>query len=273
MSKQRKQITVGSHFEEFFACDLQPYRLNRDVNAAHNRKKAAEIAAHFNEAKFGYPIVRRNGDGILTIVDGHNRLAALEILDWDDYVVMCEVFDDMDDRGLAELFLGRGDRKAYSSITLFQNRLAAKEQTAVAIVGILAEFGLHVAESRGKNSPGVAAVKTLDKIYSIPGVYAHRGEVLRATIGLLTGAWGAGSALVGDIIEGTGFFMARHGKEIDIESLRSRLSGRSGGPTMLLGNARGLHQAYPGSVAHHVAHVLTLEYNKGRRSRRLPDWR
>lgn len=274
MTTEKKCISVGSTFEEFFACDLQPWRLNRSVTGAQDGSHAAKIASTFNEKKFGQILINRNPDGTLTIIDGHNRLAALDILGWSEYVIMCEVFDGLSDAEIADLFGGRNFRKAMNAITTFMNDLEAGHEEATAIAKILAGWDLRVAKTRAGSTCAIPAVMALRKVYRMPGVYAKRGEALRAAVSLLMNAWGAGDSLAGELIEGAGMFMARHGREIDVASLEHRLTGYPKGPRGLSGSARGLRELLGGSLAHNVAHIVVEQYNKGRRSgKRLQEWR
>lgn len=272
--KSEKRINVGSTFEEFFACDLQPWRLNRSVTGAQNGAHAAKIASTFTDSKFGHLVINRNSDGTLTIIDGHNRLLALDILGWDEYIVTCEVFEGLTDAAIADLFTGRNFRKAMNAITTFMNELEAGHEEATAIAAILAEHGLRVAKTRSGSDTAVPAVVALRKVYRMPGVYAKRGKALRATMSLLMNAWGGGDSMSGELIEGCGMFMARHGLEIDVQSLEKRLTGYPKGPRGLGGAARGLKDLLGGSLAHNVAHIVVEQYNRGRRSgKRLPEWR
>ena len=267
------RIVVGSTFDDFFACDLQPWRINRQLSGSQNTAHAKAIASQFNDSKFGYLTINQSDDGTVTIIDGHNRLLALEMLGYEDYIVTCEVFKNLTDAQIAALFSGRNNRKAMDTITLFLNDLEAGTEEAVNITSILADFGLHVARTRKGSDRAVSAVNALRKVYRMPGVYAQRGRALSAALSLLMESWGGGDSMSGELIEGTGTFMARHGTEINKAALADRLTGYVKGPRGLAGDARTLRELHGGTAAHTVAYVLTVQYNKGRRSGRLPDWR
>ena len=267
------RIVVGSRFDDFFACDLQPWRLNRQVAGAQNTAHAKAIASQFEDSKFGYLTINRSDDGTITIIDGHNRLLALELLGREDYIVTCEVFEGLTDAQIAALFSGRNNRKAMDAVTMFLNDLEAGVEEAVVITAILTDFGLYVARTRDAAERAVPAINALRKVYRMPGIYAQRGRALSAALSLLMESWGGGDSMNGNLIEGVGMFMARHGTEIDATALANRLTSYVKGPRGLTGDARTLREAWGGTIAHSVAHVITVQYNKGRRSGRLSDWR
>jgi hypothetical protein len=248
---------------------MQPYRLNREtVNEAF----IAKIVRTMDLDKLGCFVVNRNRKtSVITIIDGHHRGEALKRFGWGDVPVRCVVFENLTDSQISDLVVAYGDRIATKAWDRFKNAVEAGHPDETAIVGILAEFSLRAA--KGADSHSIAAVTALLRVYRIPGCYAKRGVALQETMRLITTCWPDNPVgLAGDVVSGLGIFLARHGEEIDRSSIDSRLTSLSGGPGGLLGQARQMREIHGGSIANQVACVVTMQYNRGRRSGRLPDW-
>src|ERR1051325_3976125 len=75
----------------------------REFRKAHGDRIAKELDLN----KLGYPIINHR-DGIYWVVDGQHRIYALKENDFSDKDVLdCEVYEDLSDAEMAEIFLRR----------------------------------------------------------------------------------------------------------------------------------------------------------------------
>lgn len=273
MSSERSAeiIEPSSHREWLRAADLQPWAHNGRYVESHARK----IADNLDPDAYGIIAINRDTKtGSLTIADGHHRVrAVVDILGWTDCVVECDVFEDLTEAQMAHIFILRNPPRRKTPLTMFVNAVIEGEKDALAIGEILAHWDLVVTDSSGCR--GVSCPVALRKVYCNPGCYAHRGEALRATIGLIIDTWGSDAPLSSNLIVGVGNFLARHGKQIEVARLSKILASRYGGPEGVVGQARALREAKRNntSVADCVAQVLVDTHNTGLSAKnRLPSW-
>src|SRR3990167_3159937 len=79
----------------------------REFRQAH----ADRIAAELDLNKLGFPIINHR-EGIYWVLDGQHRIPALKQFGFGDKDTLeCEVFDDLTDAEMADIFLGRDARK------------------------------------------------------------------------------------------------------------------------------------------------------------------
>src|SRR5262245_14620837 len=78
----------------------------REFRKAHGD----EIAKDFDLNKLGYPIMNFR-DGIYWILDGQHRIYALRENGFGDDVLECEVYENLTDQEMADIFIGTNTRK------------------------------------------------------------------------------------------------------------------------------------------------------------------
>lgn len=76
------------------------------------------IAADLDLNKLGFPIINHRG-GIYWVVDGQHRIYALKENGFGKEVLDCEVYEDLSDSEMAEIFLGRSGVRAISPFDKF----------------------------------------------------------------------------------------------------------------------------------------------------------
>jgi hypothetical protein len=232
-------------------------RVSDEAQRSFDPGQAEQIAAEFDPDAMGYPVVNHR-DGAYWIVDGQHRVAALNLLGWDqDQSIECEVYEGLSVADEAELFLRRDKRRAINAFEKFRIGVVAERPTEVKINDIVEAVGLHASRQRG--SGNILAVKALRRVYDLGGeeVLAQTLVVLRDTFG--DPGYGA-SYLVG-----LGLVLNRYGSRLDLAHLKDRLLGLRGGPIQLNNKARQI-QAQTGlgiSLCYAAAYVEI--YNGGGR--------
>lgn len=236
-----------------------------------SQARADRIARDLDPEKFGILTVWRDGTNHW-VIDGQHRLAALLTLGWEDQKVECLVYESLTEAEAAKLFRSQSKRTAVTALDDFLVALIEGEPEAVAINRIIESLGMKVGQ--GFKTGGVAAVQALQRTYRPNGNVEPQPEVLRTTLSIIIEAWGAtGEAMQGAIIDGIGRVVATYNGNLSLGDLRRKLARRSGGASGIIGDARLLREMFPGTLPDAIATIVVNEYNKGRRSRKLAEWR
>lgn len=214
------------------------------------------------------------------VIDGQHRLVALRNLDLGH--VFVRVFIDTevtDDVRASELFLKLNKRVPMKAYDEYINQFRANDPVVRSVDRIVREHNLVVVRSGGKghNSDNeICCVSTLVKLYigdssaiyghQLPALLHERGRrILSITLDICIGAWGAKSwALEGSLIAGIGLVVSKHDGKIDYDIMIKKLSKYSGGPSTMIGDARGFSRHNKASVVRCVAQLVVDTYNKGR---------
>lgn len=241
------------------------------------REKWAQwIADHFDPDKFGVLVVAERSDGTFWVLDGQQRLSACRKMGWgDEQEVPCEIIAEPTPQREAEIFSGRNARLGLRYLDQFVARVAAGESTAVAVAHIVNLCGYQI--SHLDSDGNLYAVQACEKVYlgrrSREQGKTHP-DALRATLETIRAAWGLSKDGVrGPIIQGIGQLFIREDGNIDKANLATKLSTHEGGPTALVGTAKGLRTAHGGVISDALADLVVGVYNKGRRISKLEPWR
>lgn len=276
---------VAPHFTEVAVDSPTKYVVSKNLHRRHLTVQARSLKIHPSAqrdmlpARLKYLIGRLNLDAIGTfhaveytiggvsgiwVVDGQHRLRALLDLDLGDWEITVVVHCDVkDDAAASALFLDLNNRASVAPFDKFVNAVRAGDPVAVGVRQILGDY--QVAVSRGANDGQACAVKALQGLYRLDG-----GVSLRRALAIITAAWGtSAAAMEGKIIEGIGRICNAYNGELDQASLIQKLAKRGGGPSRLLGDARGLRDLRKGSISRCVAEVILDTYNKGRKTGKL----
>lgn len=245
-------------------------RVNRQVNT----HRVEQIVKDFDPEAIGVLTVseRMNGSRKYVVIDGQHRCAALVKMGWADQKVPCHVRGELSIAEEAGLFVKLNNTAKPKAYERFMKSVTAGDPEAMAIDKIVRSVGLKVSDQQVDGT--LTAVQALEKIYRgdkfTGGESAH---VLAGTLRLSTNAWGKTCGAVNaNVIQGLALVLRKHGAQIDVDDLLKKLSPYSGGPTALLGRARGLRDLRGGTVPNCVAAIVVDVYNKGRRSTKLPGW-
>lgn len=202
-----------------------------------------------------------NGELAYWVIDGQHRLLALLNTGMGEWFVRVEVHVDVhDDKRASDLFLKLNDRSATNPHETFRNELQAGRPQAVAIANIVQRNGLRIAASVADGN--ITCISALRSTYGLDD-----GQSLHRTLGLLLQAWGPlAQAVEGKLVEGVGQVLAKYDGKVDLPGLCRKMAKYPGGPSALLGQARGRKAFTTRTVSQCVADVIVELHDHGRRS-------
>lgn len=240
--------------------------VQREFRQAH----ADHLCANMDPNKLGYPIVNLR-DGIYWLVDGQHRVAALKM--WDPSIVDtnldCEVYENLTNAEMADIFLGRGDSKHIPTYDKFHVSCTAGHERELAIKRAVEVNGQKFSRS---HVSGISAVGSLAKVYDTSGE-AVLNQVIRTIRG---GFEGDPLGFERSVIEGLGLVYNRYNGRTNEVNLAKRLGGLRQGARELLRKAESLRERTGSPKKQCVAAVVVDIYNKGEGSNhskgRLPAW-
>lgn len=235
----------------------------REFRKAHGDRIASELDLN----KIGYPIINHR-DGNYWVVDGQHRIYALRQNGFEKDTLDCEVYEDMTDAEMADVFLGRDARRPIPLYDKFHVAVTAGRRRERDIQRTVESNGQKI--SRDKDG-GISAVGALASVYDRSGDVVL-GQVIR-TINL--GFGGDSVSFDRSIIEGLGLVYNRYNGRTNEKQLGSRLSDLRNGARELLRKAQAIRERTGNSKTHCVAAAVVDIYNKGlapRDAHRLPSW-
>jgi hypothetical protein len=122
-----------------------------------------KVANNLNLDLIGYPIINHRDNQYLCC-DGQHRIYGLRTFGFGpDDTIECEVYEDLTDEEMAELFLGRDQRRAVAPFYKFHIGCTAGYVRELAVRRVVEAHGLTITRARKENSIG--AVSTLLGIY------------------------------------------------------------------------------------------------------------
>lgn len=238
------------------------------VQRPFSRAQGDRIAADLDLNKIGFPIINHR-DGIYWICDGQHRIHALRENGFEKDVLDCEVYEDLTDAEMAELFLGRDDRRAISPYHKFHVACTAGRARESAIRRVVEANGLKV--SQDKKEGCIGAVSALGKVYDRSGDTVV-GQVVRT---IKNAYAGDPTAFDGSVIEGIGLVFNRYNGRTNEKELAARLAATPYGVRGLLRRAETQRERTGNQKSQCIAATVVDIYNKGtgpRSASRLPSW-
>ncbi len=207
--------------------------------------------------------IKNKGKG-LWIVDGQHRWDVLMKHGFGEWLVEVKIHLDVtDDARASDLFLKLNDRSPVSPFDKFKNGVIAGLPEAVGAQAVAKKYGLRIGPTGDDGQ--LACVSTLKKLWAV-----DEGGCLSRTLGVITASWGTrAEALEGKLIEGLGLVLSTFNGKIDDPVVVKKLAKRQGGPSGLIGDAKGLVALRKTTLARAVAECVIEAYNVGRRTGRL----
>ncbi len=243
---------------------LSEIRVDDRYQRALRPNVVRKIASNFSWDAFGTPVVSVRDNGGMYVVDGQHRITAAREKGLEHEEIIVDPRYGLTSSEEAELFLLLNDKTNPTPLDKYLAGLVAGYPTEVGIDEIVTRMGLRVTYSSAAGC--VRAVQALRK------TYAKSSEALVATLATIINAWGTEPLnFEGSLLEGIGIIYGDHGEVVTVRELTEKLAARAGGGSGLLGTARGRHGMYGGTVAKNVAAIIAMEWNKGRRTRKLPS--
>lgn len=231
--------------------ELQVGSYQRPTNTAQVEK----IAAHFDEAKLGLPIVSfRNGQ--YHLLDGAHRIAALRKMGYTH--AMCIVLTGLSYRDEADYFRTQNQNsRPLTKYNLFKAGLESGDEMCVQINRITHANGFTVGMSANR-------VNTIAAIFSLMTVCTVYGyDVLDATLALIRATWdGINNATRREFLVGLAEFVHRYGTVRFAERMRFKnLAAIWQDYLIEIGHAN--RQASDPMMRKAFCRVLVRHYNQG----------
>lgn len=208
-----------------------------------------------------YPINGKRGP---YIIDGQHRYRALIERGMGEWEVDVKIYLDVkSDKRAAELIKLLNTRRAFSPFDMYLQEVKAGDVVAAGVDDIIRKHGLQMSRQCGDGL--VACPATAKKCYRIDD-----GRSFDDAFGITGAAWGKrAEAHDGKVLEGICLVLSRNNGNLDRAALAKKLSKYPGGPSSLLGDARGRSKYHRGSVSRAIAATIIDTYNLGRRAERL----
>ena len=189
--------------------ELQVGGYQRPTNTAQVEK----IAAHFDEAKLGLPIVSTRG-GKHHLLDGAHRVAALRKIGYSH--ALCIVLTGLSYQDEADYFRTQNQNsRPLTKYNLFKAGLESGDELCVQINRITRANGFTVGMSL-RNFNNISAIHAL---MTICAVYGY--EVLDSTLALIRATWdGINNATRREFLVGIAEFVHRYGTVKFAERMR-----------------------------------------------------
>lgn len=226
------------------------------------------LAADLDLDKLGFPIINHR-DGNYWVLDGQHRVYALRQNGFENELLDCEVYEDLTDAEMADIFLGRDDRRAISPFDKFHVACTAGHRDANDIRRVVEANGLKISRSRDEGCIG--AIGALQKVYDRSG-----DVVLGQTVRVLKNAFsGDPTAFEPALIQGVGLVFNRYNGKTNERDLSARLAATPHGVRGLLRRAESQRERTGNSKAQCIAATVVEAYNRGlgpRAADRLPTW-
>ena len=225
------------------------------------------MAAEFDIDKLGYPVVNR-ADGIDWVIDGQHRTYALrkQHVIPSDGTIECEVYENLSEQQMADLFLGRNRSRPVTAFERFQVAVTAGYAREQAITEVVKATKLEIGKERARGC--IFSVGALQRVYDRLGP-----RVLRRTLETLRDAYdGAPVAFGGAIIEGQALVYSRH-HGINDQAVAAGLGKDRHGIHGLRRRAEGYRERLGRQQAECIAAATIDVCNQGQdRKDRLPSW-
>lgn len=224
-----------------------------------------DLAANLDLNKLGFPIVNHR-DGIFWVLDGQHRVYALKENGFVNDMLDCEVYENLTDAEMADIFLGRDDRKAVDPFAKFHIACTAGRKRECDIRRTVETQGLKVSHQRGESCIG--AVSALGRVYDRDGAVVL-GQALRT----IKNAYGGDpDAFESHVIDGVALIFNRYNGQTNEKELAARLGDSPHGVRGLLRRAEAVKARTGNQKAQCVAAVAVEIYNKGKGGTKLPSW-
>lgn len=239
-------------------------RVHPDAQRPLDSAQVDHIVANFDVEKLGYPVLNHSGD-VYYIVDGQHRFEALKAIGWGDQQVHCQVFHDLSVEQMADLFLGKNDSRAVTSLAKFRVAVTAGYERECDIDRIVRHHGCAV--TRDNVEGAIGAVGTLTRIYDRSGP-----GILSRTIRIIKDAYGS-PGFESAILDGLALLCTRYNvSDLEDQLIIAKLSNAHGGVKGLLGRAYLTREKLKQPLNQSVAAAAVEIINQGRGGKKLPSW-
>jgi hypothetical protein len=239
----------------------------RVFRKAHGDRLAAELDLN----KLGYPIINHR-DGHYWVLDGQHRIYALKQNGFANDMLDCEVYENLTDEEMADIFLGRDARRAVAPFDKFHVACTAGYSRETGIRRAVETQGVRVGRAKEDNT--VSAIGSLGKVYDKAGGGKNGEVVVGQVVRTIKHAFGGDPvSFDAGLIEGLGLVFNRYNGRTNEKDLATRLAAR--GLRALMGRAETQRLRTGNLKGQCIAAAVVETYNRGlgpRAADRLPSW-
>lgn len=247
--------------------EVDKIRFYPEVNRELDQAWVDHLVANWNPDAIGIPVLSERSDGSFAILDGHHRIEAFRTVNApiNGHRARAQVWTGLSESEEADRFVRLNTNRGVKAIDKYDKAVRAGWSTYVGIEAVLRRHKLRV--QSGDSDGIIQCVAQLVRIYDR---YGERH--LDKTLSLAIAAWGRTTATVqGSVIAGLSLFLGRQ-VSVDEEVLVKKMRAFPGGPSGIIGRARGSQEVHGSSIPNNIAAILTVTYNKSRGRNKLPDW-
>lgn len=228
---------------------------------------ATWLAQNMDLNKLGFPIINHR-NGVFWVLDGQHRIDALKQCGFKDDVLDCEVYEDLSDEEMADIFLGRDERRAINAFDKFHVACTANHRRECDIRRAVESQGAKISRRREENC--ISAVSALGHVYDRTSETVV-GQVVRT---IKNAYAGDPASFDSALIEGLGFVFNRYNGRTNEKELATRMSAVPSGARGILRRAESLREKTGNQKIQCVAATIVDIYNRGagKGSTRLASW-
>jgi Family of unknown function (DUF6551) len=230
--------------------------------------RAQQMALNFKIEGLGRLIVNHR-DGVFLIIDGCHRHYALLKNDFGSYDIECEVYENLSDEEMAQVFLLHAKRRVMAQFEKFNVNCEANTPRECEIRRVVESNKLKI--SREREVGCVSAVAALIRVYDACGS-KMLGMVLRTLNRAFAGDY---AAFDGPLMEAIGQVFNRYNGRTSEDLLTERLSTAQGGVRAIYRRAENQRVRTGNQRVPCIAAAIVELYNRGlnaRSERRLASW-
>lgn len=263
------RLVESATAKRFRLGDLLPDAQNRHLRTW----RIDQIAKEFDFAKWSPPVVRQNGNGKPTIIEGHHRVVAACKAGLSDTEVITYCHPPIEtDSKVGEMYIGLNDTLASTPTEKFRMRLRAGDKLAVEVAAVIDAAGFTGISDRPEDG-AIHAPTACEWVYK--GGSFKKGaspEALGFALEAIKKAYGKkGGAVRRDIIQGFGSFALRYPK-LDPAEVARKVRERHPEPKNLIDDAKLMADALGCRSHKAMALVIRRDYNHQRKGRALEEW-
>jgi hypothetical protein len=216
----------------------------------------------------GFPIINHR-EGKHWLCDGQHRIYALKANGFGMDNLDCEVYEDLTDEEMAQLFLGRDSRRAIAPFVKFHIACTAGYERENAIRRVVEANGMKI--SRNKTEGAISAVSALIKVYENAATHdVAVGFVVRVARQSFNGdPLGLDAA----VLEALGQFANRYNGKAVEKNLTEKLSTATHGIRGIVRRAEAMREKTGKPRVACLSAIFVEVYNRGVFGKaRLESW-